>query len=266
LARDFIYHYWKEKQQNIRWWEDGKLPISIGILSWNNNISLENSLKSYQKNGLFDLSEDVTIYFQEINDEKISIAKKYGLNCIGSLYNVGIGSAFYSLVTNSKNENVLLLEHDWELTESVIETEKQLKEAVNNLDEVNCVRLRSRKNPGEPLYSRVYEGNELNFYDKTIDLISPGLFDCIHWIPDPEQKFSDKIEKKGEYFYTTSRWSNFTNNPCLYKKNFYLEIVHKFKDVSLNLENDISYWWARQNFKICWGSGLFTHCDLEKYE
>jgi hypothetical protein len=33
----------------------------------------------------------------------------------------------------------------------------------------------------------------------------------------------------------------------------------------IELENRISGWWARQEYKIAHGDGLFTHKDSEKY-
>ena len=57
-----------------------KLPLSIGILSWNSNKVLENTLQSYKKNGLLNLSDDITVYFQEISEEDKKLAEKYGLN------------------------------------------------------------------------------------------------------------------------------------------------------------------------------------------
>ena len=52
---------------------------------------------------------------------------------------------------------------------------------------------------------------------------------------------------------------------CLYKKDFYLQVVDNFKGEFDLLENNISYWWARQNFKVAQGEGLFTHNDIQKY-
>ena len=50
---------------------------------------------------------------------------------------------------------------------------------------------------------------ELDYYDKEIEVTSPHLLDSVHWI-NPADKFSDKIQKDGEYFVSTSRWGNWT--------------------------------------------------------
>ncbi len=268
-----------------------KLPISIGILSWRSNQTLRNTLQSYSENGLFDLVNDVTVFFQEVSDEDRKIAKEYNLPFIGFEENIGIGNALIKLCEVSRSDNVLLLEHDWQLIEDKETTFNRLKSGLDLLDRgYSTVRYRHRKNPGHSLFTQnVYQGNELNYYDEALELHSPHLLDCIHWIDNPEVQFSDKISKEGEYFLTTSRWANFTNNPCLYKKDFYIEKVFSFKEFKEkdekyyrlfrdnlshygnadawkhSLEYDIGYWWSRQDFKIACGEGLFIHNDIEKF-
>lgn len=268
-----------------------KLPISAGILSWKSNQTLRNTLESYKKNGLLDLVNDITILFQEVTDEDRKIANEYKIPFVGLDENIGIGKALIILAEIARTNNILFLEHDWELIENKETTFNRLSEGINLLDSgFNVVRYRHRKNPGYPLYSvQAYKGNELTHYDASTDLMSPHLMDCIHWVENPDQQFPDKISKQGEYFISTSRWSNFTNNPCMYKKDFYLKCVYLFKegrgkdpelykDFAANLthygsvepwkhslEVDIGYWWSRQNFKVAQGEGLFTHNDIQKY-
>lgn len=244
-----------------------KLPISIGILSWKSNQTLRNTLESYKKNGLLEIANDVTLFFQECSEEDIEIAREYNIPFIAFNSNIGIGNAFIKLSQIAETENVLLLENDWELTEDKKTTFERLKSGIKILNSgYNCVRYRHRKNPGYPLYSKnVYEGNELEHYDEITQLNSPHLIECFHWVDNPDVIFADKIKKENDYYTTTSRWSSFTNNPCLYKKNFYLNNIKKFKDKGKLLENDISYWWVRQNFKVACSEGLFTHNDIQKY-
>jgi hypothetical protein len=299
LSNEFIHHHWDDRQNGIEWWKNitdnkskiEKLPISIGILSWNSNQTLRNTLESYRKNGLFEIVNDVTLFFQEVSDEDRKISKEYDIPFIGYEENIGIGNAFIKLSEISRSDNLLLLEHDWELIEDKETTFNRLKSGIELLNsDYSVVRYRHRKNPGYPLYTQLaYQGNELNHYDESIQLTSPHLMDCIHWIENPDVEFPDKISKEGEYFFSTSRWSNFTNNPCMYKKNFYINTVFPFKQIkekdseyyknfgnNLNhygsvepwkhsLEVDIGYWWSRQEFKIAWSEGLFKHNDVQKY-
>jgi len=243
-----------------------KLPISIGILAWNSGETLINTLKSYQNNGLFDLVEDVTIFFQEITDEDKKIAEQFNLSYIESESNVGIGGGFYKLAQAARSEFILLLEHDWELIENYEITKKRLTDAITMLDTCSVVRLRHRHNPGYPLYvEQAYRGKELEHYDTTTKLISPHLIEAAHWIADPDRQFPDKIRLVNNHYVTTCRWSSWTNNPCLYRKHFYLSIVSGFYDKHIHLEPAISYWWSRQQFSIASGTGLFSHNDLKKH-
>lgn len=244
------------------------LPISVGILSWNSRVTLENTLVSYRKNGLFNIVDDVCILFQEASKEDRELAKKYNIPYIALDKNVGIGRGFVMLCEQADNPHVLLLEHDWELTESYIDTRNRLKEALDMLKgDTDVVRLRSRRNPGFPLYSyESYFGNELNHYDKDLDLISPHLIDAVHWVQHPDQVFEGKIFSEKGHYVTTSRWANWTNNPCLHRRDFYIELVGWFADKGMLLEPEISHWWARQQFKVAVGEGLFTHNDIEKYK
>jgi hypothetical protein len=240
------------------------LPISIGILSWNSPEVLEETIKTYLLDGLFSLVSDVMILFQEVSKEDKALAKKYGIPFIGLDTNVGIGKAMQILAEQAKEDYFIFLEHDWQLVENRNTTKKRLLGAMDLLEEdFQCVRLRSRQNPGFPLFSSVYKDNELNHYDENIGLISPHLFETIHWIENPELEF-EQIKKHKYHYITTSRWSNWTNNPCIYKTDFLPDMLEPFNKDNL-LETSISRWWANQKFNVAWGEGLFKHVDFKKY-
>lgn len=242
--------------------------FSIGILSWKSRQTLENTLASYEKNGLLTLTNDITIIFQEVSNEDRDLANKYSLSYIGLEKNVGIGKAFMILAENAKNENIIFLEHDWELIENLHITSQRISSGISFLNAgYKAIRLRHRINPGVPLFSLpAYKGRELEHYDSNIDMISPHLIESIHWLEEPDKMFPDKIQKINGHFLTNSRWSNWTNNPCLYKRKFYIDTVKTFlNDQDKLLEPVISHWWARQDFRIAWGEGLFKHNDIGKY-
>ncbi len=241
------------------------LPISICILSWKNEVTLENTLKSYQKNGFLKISDDITILFQEVSDKDKKIANKYGIKYIGLQENIGIGKGIIQLLKNAKYEPVLFLENDWELIESQEETQHQVSEGLQLLNEgYDVVRYRHRKNPGHPLHSLKHKGNELTYYDDWHKVTSPHLLESLHWL-DPAKEFPDKIQKRNGFFITTSRWANWTNNPFLLNKKFYLEKLTPFAGEGVHFEKNIAAWWVQQDFKIAQGEGLFTHNDLKKY-
>ena len=243
------------------------LPISVGILAWHSGATLTKVLSSYQRNGFFDIVGDVTILFQEVREEDILIAEKFGLGYIGLDTNVGIGKGFVQLAEKGREQNILLLEHDWKLVESKAVVLARLRDSLSMLDSgYHCVRLRHRKNYGYPHFSiNRYKGNELDFYDDWIKFKHPHLLDSIHWKQSPNKIWPDKIQKVNDFFVSKSRYANWTNNPCLFKKSFYLEAVKPFVGDGIMLEENISYWWARQDFNVAHGEGLFQHSDIEKY-
>jgi hypothetical protein len=242
-----------------------KLPISIGILSWHSGQVLVDTLTTYYENGLFDMVNDTTILFQEFNEQDYQITKHFGLDCIGLTNNIGIGKAFIKLTENAQTDNVLVLEHDWNLIENAETTYDRLKSGLELLDgNIDVVRYRHRYQPGNPHFSFQYQGRELEYYDSEIECTSPHLLDSVHWC-NPKESFPEHIGQSGEYFLSTSRYGNWTNNPCLYKKQFYLDIVKQFAGDGIALEGNISKWWAQQSYGVAHGEGLFKHNDWQKY-
>jgi hypothetical protein len=242
-----------------------KLPISIGVLAWRSGQTLVDTLTTYYENGLVDMVNDITILFQEYDETDFKITKHFGLNCIGLNNNVGIGKGFIELTKFAKTDNVIVLEHDWKLIENTEITYRRLSEGIEMIKQgYDVVRYRHRKDPGYPHFSKKHAGHELDYYDEEIECTSPHLLDSLHWL-NPAESFPDKIQMDGEYFVTTSRWGNWTNNPCLYKKQFYLDVVTSFAGDGIALEGNISRWWAKQNYKVAHGEGLFKHIDLIKY-
>jgi hypothetical protein len=242
-----------------------KLPISIGILAWNSGQVLVDTLTTYHNNGLFDIVNDVTILFQEVTTQDIEIASHFGIDCIGLQKNIGIGQAFIKLTENAQSEYVLVLEHDWNLIENEATTFLRLQKSYQAIEAgLDVVRLRHRQQPGNPHFSFRNMGKELTYYDDEIECTSPHLLDSLHWL-DPAIEFPDLIKKSEDMFHTTSRYGNWTNNPCLYKKQFYLDVVKPFAGEGIGLEGNISKWWAQQNYKVGHNEGLFKHNDWQKY-
>ena len=242
-----------------------KLPISIGILAWKSGQTLVNSLTTYFERNFLHQVNDVCILFQEVSEQDKQIANHFGIPYIGLQRNVGIGEGFIRLTEQAQTENVLVLEHDWKLIEDKEITIDRLESGIEMLDRgYSCIRYRHRKEPGYPHFSFQYQGRELDYYDKEIEVTSPHLLDSVHWT-DPAEQFPQHIGKDGEYFTTTSRYGNWTNNPCLYKKDFYLNTVKQFAGDGIALEGNISKWWAQQTYKVAHGEGLFKHIDEGKH-
>lgn len=241
------------------------MEISIGMLSWKSEKTLKNTLKSYKRNGLLELTDDFTILFQEVSDDDKKIAEKFGVRYIGLNDNIGIGKAIEKLARNAKYDHFLFLEHDWELVENQNTTKNQLEKGLQFLQNgFDVVKYRSRSKPGIPLYSADHKGKELEYFDDWHQVTSPHLLESLHWL-DPAEQFPDKIQKQEEFFISTSRWANWSNNPFLIHKNFYLEKLLPFAGSAVQFERNIAPWWVKQNFKIAQGEGLFKHNDLKKF-
>ena len=243
-----------------------KLPLSIGILSWKSGQTLVNTLQTYFDRKFLHQVNDVCILFQEVSEQDKQIAEHFNIPYIGLNDNIGIGQGFIQLTEQAKTDNVMVLEHDWKLIEDAQITIDRIKSGIELLDNgYSCIRYRHRANPGHPHFSFQYKGRELDYYDDWHEVTSPHLLDAIHWIEEPDKQFEGLISKNGEYYTTTSRYGNWTNNPCLYKKDFYLKVIEPFMGEGIDLERKIAYWWPRQEFKVVHGEGLFTHKDIAKY-
>jgi len=242
-----------------------KLNISVGILAWHSGQVLIDTLTTYFEHNFLQHMNDVKILFQECSDEDKRIADHFGIPYIAHETNIGIGAAFIELTEQAQTENILVLEHDWKLIEDENTTLKRLESGLVLLSNgYSCVRYRHRKHPGHPHFSMQYKGRELTYYDKLFECTSPHLLDSVHWL-DPAKEFPDKIYKNGEYFVSKSRYGNWTNNPCLYRKQFYLDIVRPFAGGGIDLEGKISKWWCESNYMVAHGEGLFSHRDEAKH-
>ena len=238
------------------------LDISLLILSWKGHQTLINTLESYKNNGLLDVAREKIIYFQEISEEDKKIALKYGCTYIGDSRNTGIGTGLYELAKAATSEYILFLENDWELICNKVDTEKRLTAGISLLSDrnVNVIRYRHRYKFGLPNYALQFEGKELS---------SPFcLLESSYWIVNPEIKFPDYITKQtinSEYFYlAASKNANFTNNPTMYKKKFYIDIVTPFTKEGFEPESSMQKWWEKQNYIVAQGEGLFYHNRIDR--
>jgi len=245
-----------------------KLPIGLGILSWRSDKSIKNTLSSLSRNGLLEICSESRIFFQQTRNSDLRLASRYKLDVISSNENIGIGKAFLELAESFNEPYIILLEHDWQLVENLNQTYAQLKNALDLIERgCNCVRLRHRYKYGEPHYSvGKYREKELDYYDDWIELYHPHLIDTLHWIERPDLKWPEKIQKNGEFFICDSRYANWTNNPCLMERQFFIDSINNFVGDGIDLERNISFWWARQNFRVAQGEGLFMHNDKDKYD
>lgn len=253
--------------------------ISVGMFSWKKPEILRQTLQSYRNNGLLKYPENFCIYFNEISEKDIAVAKDFGINYLGTTKNIGIKNALIELIKQARAPYFMFLENDWFLEENSLVTEKRLNDGIeilqNNLADV--VRYRHAKEPGYPLTSAKFCKKGLH------KMPSNYLIDLVHLTSDPSVIFPDVIEKKSinneNYFFACAQNASFTNNPCLYKTQFFKELVErdypfadnqsikgyaKLKNTevkNVSLEVDIIPFWEKSAYKIAMGPGLFSHKD-----
>jgi len=237
-----------------------KFNLSVGILSWKSPKTLYNTLMSYKNSKLLEMVNDVTIFFQEYETLDQDMADFFGVNAILSTTNIGIGKALKNLAENAETDNILLLENDWVNIENEETTRDQLSKGLTLLtnSKSDMIKYRHRKIPGDPLYSRVYNGREMDSLKH--------LFECVHWREHPHRDFPDYIwvDEDTGYYCANSKYANHTNNPTMFKKEFYINYISPFSGEGIDLEGKIDGWWQEQNYVVSHGEGLFTHVRLDR--
>jgi hypothetical protein len=227
--------------------------MTIGVLSWKARKTLVNTLESYRKFGLDQMDDDKHIFFQEIEDEDKRIADEYGYQAHGIPINIGIAAGYKSLVELATGDLFLFLENDWELIESPTDILYDAAERLRN-NVVDVCRLRSTRNPGEPLWSRQYMGQEM--------VVPEYLLDCCYWHSNPENFWP--IEKQEEWYITTAPFATWTNNPTFFRTDWLKSVIAP-RMGHTDIEVDIQNWWKSQNFHVAQHEkGLFTHNRLDR--
>lgn len=260
--------------------------ITIGYLSWKRHYILSQTLKSHQSNGLFDLinSKNRNIFFQELSDEDINISNEFKCNYFGDSENIGILNAFIKLVEKCETEYFIFSENDWYLIENKEVTEKILNDCVNMLEDDLCdvIRLRHRKNPGEPLYSKPKNIDE--WLNQNVSGF-PYKLESLTWVDEPNQIYKNIFQEyNGNYkwYITTLNHQKWSNNIFIaktsYLKNIIIPLIkfvennnNKYtglEDILVNYKNYLGKNLDLDNIinmynklRICAGEGLFTHRD-----
>ena len=259
-----------------------KLSFAIGILSWKGYDSLENSLYSYKKNGLSNMTKNKFICLPEYKEEGIKIAEKYNYKPILIKKNIGILGGFKKLAKEMPKGPILLLENDLELIENKKETFSQLQKSINFLNEHQLiqVRLRSRKIPGEPFvglrkYKSYWSDNLISRTKRFLRPIKAHrlIGTSTYCYDEPDKIHPDIVKKIYEGFYLVpSSVLTWANLAILVDRDFYLETIIKkaeetrskkhingFKNIEIELNCS---WWRDNEFKILITPGLFKHNRL----
>jgi len=239
-----------------------KLPITLGVLTYNAPETLKHTLNSYKEKGILDACADKIICIQDSpkKQEELDIVLSYSKDRVFPIVlkdNKWIGKGFREIVEHSDQDYILLLENDFACYDD--DTWKYLHAAQCLLfyNRANVVRFRSQKNPGYPLYSDHLQGRELS--------CPTHLAECLHWNDNPAISFPEYCKKETlfgvDFFLFKAANANFTNNPCMFKKEFYKQYIYPFciddEDIETRITNE--HYWANTKFQVANCKGLFTH-------
>lgn len=226
--------------------------ITLAVLSWAAHKTLLNTLMSYERSGLLNLSTERLIYYQEISPEDIEIAKRFGFEYEGNSRNIGISGGYLNLLRRASGDQFLFLENDWACVEDSLKTVVHLMTVAGLIESniIDLARFRHWAYPGEPLWTRQFMDKE---YERPTHLL-----DCIHWKAHPED-FPEITKILSDFYITTSKNANWTNNPHMAKTEWLRKYIEPRMNPFNDIERDIQSWWEQQDFKVGQGHGLFTH-------
>jgi hypothetical protein len=255
--------------------------ITLGILCWKSFQTLRNTLNSYKINGLFDFVKPV-IYFQERTPECDAIAAEYGITDImGSQENTGIIHAFVELVNKSTTAYFIFAECDFELVHPKEKTSAVLDESIKLLTEknVDLVKLRDRKNPGEPLGSKNFvPGTHAEIQNKPINPNFQWKLESLHFLDMPEKSFPGVFDivtfSQDPWYICDDKHNMWSNNIFIAKVSWLKEKVLSIlasRPLNKNGKNDDKFSRMEgllgaqlKGNRYAAGHGLFKHNRLDR--
>ena len=252
-----------------------RMDITLGILCWKSPKTIENTLESYKKNGLLSLVEPL-IYFQELTPENKQLAKRYGIKSVlGGPTNTGIMGGMIEMIQAAKTKYFIFAECDFELVNSRQITKTVLTDAIKLIEknDVQVVRLRDKKRPGEPLGSRDFApvpDHELPTFK--FDMSFPYKIEVVMFPGDiqPDKAFPglfERIDCKMPWYKTTSDHAPWSNNIFLAKTAFLNErlvpLLEQHRGVPSTAIEQILINELR-GYNVAAGHGLFMHNRLDR--
>ena len=243
--------------------------LCIGIVAHKGFKTLENTLQSYRTHELYKYVREVHILFQQLDAPERhawaeDVIQRYPeLIPIYETKNIQ-NEAFFKLVgACSKSEFVMIVEEDFQISNTVKDLKSELKNALYMLNHgADAVRMRSRTDAGLPNYSK--EG-----IVKTGKIIKTHTISHV-MVDDHAENSHPEItvcRKEPKTWCTSSKYGHYTNNPVLYRVSFANEI---FKQVPQDMRSFSKFepwmtnWWSTQDFILAWSNGIFKHNRLDR--
>ena len=270
-----------------------KPTIGLSILSWRSWNTLDAALKTHRDAQLFDHFDRAVIFFQDLCDQDIEIANRYGLDYSGGP-NCGIGEGMRRAAAYLATDYVLFLENDCPTIAEPETVKRELGVAIDYLERgiIDIMRLRSRLHPGQgfsdPMkYLRYYPARDPEPEVPIAGHVTPAWKRRLRWIFKPYnihlmkgrsiylEKFPEKLfpevfsKTEDNIWIGDSSCIDWTNQSVLLKRSLFLDVLMPFVDAhpsGLELhgfqepERPLNCrWWRRQRFKIGQGAGIFSH-------
>jgi hypothetical protein len=280
-----------------------KPTLGIGILSWQSPKTLRISLESFEKEGFLSNFDEKMIFFSDISDEDIALAKEFGWEYSGGP-NQGISGGMRRLGENMKSDYIILLQNDNQLIEGVDFATKHIQDGLKMLHEgkVDLVRMRHRWKVGEfcgdvTRYLRYYPAIEpsdeivleshsdkpLDYKDnwrkkllrffrpfKVFTLRGRSLFLEKH----PDKVYPKQIKRHGDFYILDSRVLDFSDQCIFLSRDFWLNTLMAYADAHPSRKSRPNgfqapeicingMWWRSKRYKIAQGRGVFTTYRLD---
>lgn len=282
--------------------------ISAVVLFHGELKSLQSALTTWHQNGLLDVVDEVLLFVNGASSTQSltpkTIPQFFALpgrrrHIIHSPENLPLGLAISRMVRAARFSYVLFLEKDWALIENQTTTHSRIHYGKLLIESniAHVVRFRHRHNPGVPLHALImHYGREQSILDVQKNLL------CYvhHWQSHPPSMFPGKgrmtecrrpaastpvLDRDNEHvFCTASEFCQWTNNPSMFDRRWFIENVldeyereykiefDKFGKTSPFLDfeyytNWRPYAWTDNKYVVALGAGLFSHDekDEQKY-
>ena len=240
------------------------IDLTLGILTYNAPNTLKNTLESLFQKEIDRCVKEIIVYVNPSSktEETLNVLGQFNVRYHLADDNKWIAAGFKWLVENSNSNNILLLEDDFLLIEEDKEKIFNILKSGTDLVEnkqADVARLRSRRSPGNPLYSSWFKGQEYRCITH--------LAECVHWKDSPDKEFPEYCELLNSdpvWYRFKSSNANFTNNPCIFRNDFYKEhIIPRFCIDNTDIETAATSWWSEQDFRVITGDGLFCHHRID---
>ena len=159
------------------------------------------------------------------------------------------------LLEASTQEYSLFLECDWRLVSHRSRSILTDAMAILERGSADVIRLRSRSNPGNPLWFLEHQNHELDH--------PASVLDSVYWERHPDRIFEQVTrldDLRHSWYCAPAAYAGWTNNPHLARTDWLRDVLGPFSDAGgIGLEHTIEAWWASQPYRVAQGPGLFTH-------